>query len=186
MLLLDGLLKREGKRFKDFFVLKKNRIVKDFLIMSGLLIISFPIAYLPNIALGNMLFGNYMDAINLFYRPLPIWAAWASLIVFPLTMPLGELTVYFGYVMPRLEKITKSKWLSLVLPALMLSFQHIAVPLLFDMRFIIWRLFMFLPFAFIIGLIIRWKPRLFPYILVGHFFIDLMTAVSILLISMGK
>lgn len=183
--LIDKLLKREGKGFRDIFEFQKGRILKDFLIMSGILLISFPIAYLPNILLGNALFGDYMQAINLFYRPLPMWAAWAGLIVFPITMPLGELTVYFGYVMPRLEALTKNKILSLALPVVMLSFQHIGAPLLFDVKFIIWRLLMFLPFALIIGLVIRWKPRLFPYILIGHFFIDLMTAVSILTISMA-
>ena len=181
---LDRLLKRENKRFKDFYIFNRGTRIKDFLIMSGLLMASMPIAFLPNLVLGNVLFGSYMDAVNLFYRPLPIWAAWTALIAFPLTMPLGELTVYFGYVMPRLEVITKRKWIALVLPAMILSFQHIAMPLLFDWRFIIWRLLMFLPFALIIGLIIRWKPRLFPYILIGHCFLDLMSAVSVLMVSM--
>lgn len=186
VLLIHILLKREKKSFCDFFIFIKGKVIKDYLMMSGLLIISFPFAYLPNTVLGNILFGNYMEAINLFYRPLPLWAAWTALILFPITMSLGELTTYYGYVMPRLEIITRNKWLSLTLPAIMLSFQHITLPLLFDVRFIIWRLLMFLPFAFIIGLIFKWRPRLFPYILIGHFFIDVMTAVSILLISMSK
>lgn len=99
-------------------------------------------------------------------------------------MPFGELTIYFGYVMPRLEVITKKKWIAILLPVMMLSFQHAALPLLFDIRFIVWRLFMFLPFAFIMALIIRWKPKLFPYILIGHFLIDMMNGISILMTSM--
>ena len=186
VILLDRLLKREGKRFLDFFQFKKGEIGKSFLMMSGFLLLCMPFAYLPNILLGNLLFGDYMQAVNMVYRPMPVWAAWLQCFVFPLTMPFGELTVYFGYVMPRLEVITKKKWVALTLPALMLAFQHAALPLLFDTRFVLWRLLMFLPFAFLIGLLIRWKPKLFPYILVGHFLIDIMNAVSILTISLAK
>lgn len=183
--LLDGLLKREGKRFWDFFQFRKGENLKNFLMMSGVLLVCMPVAYLPNLLLGNLLFGDYMKAVDLVYRPLPVWAAWLQCFAFPLTMPLGELTVYFGYVMPRLEVVTKRKALALILPALMLAFQHAALPLLFDGRFVLWRLLMFLPFAFLIGLLIRWKPKLFPYILMGHFLIDIMNAVSILSVSLA-
>jgi hypothetical protein len=186
LFLLDSLLKRERSGFWRFFTFVRGTIIKDFLTANGLMILSGPIAYLPNLLLGNFLFGDYMEAINLFYRPLPPWAAWAALIAFPLTMPLGELTTYFGYVMPRLEIITQNKWLSLTLPSLMLSFQHVAVPLLFDTRFMIWRLFMFLPFALIVGFIIRWRPRLLPYMLIGHAMIDIMTVVTLLSMSLPK
>lgn len=185
VIIMDRLLKREQKRFTDFFVFEKGTILKSFILMSAVLIVSMPFAFFPNILLGNALFGNYLDAVNLFYRPMPVIAAWIALFSFPLTMPFGELTVYFGYVMPRLEVITKKKWLAVLLPVLMLSFQHVALPLLFDVNFIIWRLLMFLPFALIIALIIRWKPKLFPYILIGHFLIDIMNAVSVLMASIA-
>jgi hypothetical protein len=186
MFLLDSLLKKEGSGFWHFFSFTKGSIIKDILITNGLLILSAPIAYLPNLLLGNYLFGDYAEAINLIYQPLPLWAAWTALIVFPLTMPLGELSTYFGYVMPRLEIITKNKWLAITLPSLMLSFQHIAVPLLFDVRFMLWRLLMFLPFALIIGLITYWRHQLLPYLLLGHVIIDVMTALMLLSMSLPK
>jgi hypothetical protein len=185
MILLEGLLRKEGKRFTDFFEFRKGEIKKNFLIMSGLMLLAMPIAMIPNIAIAQVLFGNYQTAIDMFYVALPSWAAWLSLFIFPLTMPLGELTVYFGYVMPRLEILSGKKSLSFWLPVLMLSLQHIAVPLLFDVRFIVWRALMFLPFAFFIGILVQRKPKLLPYLLVGHFFIDLMTAVSLLMISLA-
>lgn len=183
MLLLHTLLKREGKKFRDFFEFKKGEIIKNYLVMSGILLLCMPVAYLPNILLGNMLFGDYMKAVNMVYRPMPVWAAWLQCFIFPLTMPLGELTLYFGYVMPRLQIITKKKWLALTLPVLMLAFQHAALPLLFDTSFVLWRLLMFVPFALLIGLLIWWKPKLLPYLLVGHILIDIMNAVSILTVS---
>lgn len=182
VLLLDRLLKREGARFWDFFKFSKGTRIKDFFTMSGLLLLVMPFAYFPNMFLGTAMFGgDYMSAVKMLYQPLPMWAAIAAVVLFPLTMPLGELTTYFGYVMPRLELTTKSRALAIALPALLLSLQHAALPLILDYRFIIWRAFMFLPFAFIMVLIVRWRPRLLPYILVGHALIDIMTAVTYLM-----
>lgn len=183
--LLRKLYGLENRKFKDFFVFERGTIAKSILMMSIILIICMPIAFLPNLALGSLLFGDMNVAVDLFYRPLPIIAAWIAFFSFPMTMPFGELTVYFGYVMPRLEVITKRKWVAVMLPVLFLSFQHAALPLLFDLRFVVWRLFMFLPFAFFLAIIVRWKPKLFPYILISHFLIDVMSSLSTLLISMN-
>lgn len=182
--LLNKLFKKEDRGFLDFFIFEKGTVIKSILAVLLIMILCMPIAYFPNVALGTLLFGDFNIAGALFFRPLPIIAAWIALVSFPITMPFGELTIYFGYVMPRLEVITKKKWIAILLPVMMLSFQHAALPLLFDIRFIVWRLFMFLPFAFIMALIIRWKPKLFPYILIGHFLIDMMNGISILMTSM--
>ncbi|TGA98449.1 hypothetical protein E4665_07940 [Sporolactobacillus shoreae] len=186
VILLNMLLKRENKRYWNFFVFDKKTVLKDSFMSLGLLLLCIPVANIPFILLGNALFGDYMGAVNLFIRPLPIWAAWTAFMIFPLTMLFGELTTYFGYVMPRLEIITRNKWFSLFLPAIMLSFQHAALPLIFDPRFIVWRLFMFLPFAIVIGFVVRWKPKLLPYFLIGHFLLDLTTAFQILSVSIAK
>jgi hypothetical protein len=64
----------------------------------------------------------------------------------------------------------------------MLSFQHSALPLLFNLggKFLLWRALVFLPFSFALAFVIRWKPRLFPFFLIGHFLIDIGTAVMFL------
>jgi hypothetical protein len=41
----------------------------------------------------------------LFYRPLPAWALYPGLVVFPLTIVFAELPTYFAYLMPRLLAI---------------------------------------------------------------------------------
>lgn len=184
MFLLNRLLKRENRRFLDFFIFNRETVLKDFLLMSTVLITANIVAYAFNYYLGSLLFGDYIAGVNLFYRPLPVWAAWVALFLFPLTMPLGELPIYFGYVMPRLEVISGKKWIAVLLPSLFLSFQHVTMPLLFNVPFILWRMFMFLPLAFFIALTIRWKPGLMPYILIGHVFIDIMNSVMILIISL--
>jgi hypothetical protein len=96
------------------------------------------------------------------------------------TQGLIELPTYFIYIMPRLEAITRKKWLAIAVASFFLAFQHIAVPLIFNYRFILWRLIMFLPFAFLMGIIIHWRPRLIPYLMIGHVLIDLSTAMFII------
>ncbi len=179
LVLLNGLLKREGSRFQYFFAFNKSTALKDLFLSMGLLCVTGVLGFLPSSILGNWFFGDVMIGNRLFFQPLPQWAAVVTLALFPLSMPFGELTTYFGYVMPRLELTTKSKLLSIILSALMLSLQHAALPLLFNLggMFLLWRALVFLPFAFSLAFIIQWKPRLFPFFLVGHFFIDIGTAI---------
>ncbi|HHY56203.1 MAG TPA: hypothetical protein GYA08_12285 [Chloroflexi bacterium] len=73
-----------------------------------------------------------------------------------------------------------NRWTALSLPALMLAFQHIAIPLLFDWRFIAWRAFMFVPFAFLVGAALMWRPRLMPYLAIVHILLDMSFAVMLL------
>jgi len=166
-ILLSSLLKREGSRFKDFFAIKKDTFFQDLLLSLGLFCVVGVVGFLPSPLLGNLFFGDVMIGNRLFFQPLPQWAAVVTLIFFPLSMPFGELTTYFGYVMPRLELSIKSKVYAIVLPALMLSLQHAALPLLFNLggMFLLWRSLVFLPFAFLLALIIRWRPlaSVFPY-----------------------
>lgn len=38
---------------------------------------------------------------------------------------------------------------------------------------------MFLPFALFLGVILRWRPRLLPYLMVGHALIDVSVGVMV-------
>ncbi len=185
-ILLSSLLNREGSRFRDFFAFNKGTVLEDLLLSIGLFSVIGALGFLPSPLLGNLFFGDVMIGNRLFFQPLPQWAAVAALILFPISMPFGELTTYFGYVMPRLELTIKSKALAIILPALMLSLQHAALPLLFNLggMFLLWRALVFLPFAFALAFIIKWRPRLFPYFLIGHFLIDIGTA-AMFFIPMG-
>lgn len=178
--LLFKFLKSEGRSYFDFFRFNKETFKKDLLWALLFLVIAGPISMIPNIVLGNVLFGDYAEGARLLFLPLPLAAAIIQIVLFPPTMALGELPTYFGYVMPRIEALTKSKALGIVLPSLLLSIQHMALPLVLDWRFILWRGVMFLPFALYLGIIIRYKPRLMPFLLIGHVLIDFSTAALIL------
>jgi hypothetical protein len=119
----------------------------------------------------------------MFVRPLPVWAAVIGLVIWPITHGLAELPTYFGYAMPRLETRTGHPWLAVSLASFFLAAQHIALPLLLDGRFIAWRMLMFIPFALMVGILLHWRPRLLPYMVIVHILIDAATAAALLSVA---
>lgn len=115
--LLIRLYHREDKHYWGLFRFQRETVKSDLLALLGILIISEPIAFLPNLLAANWLFGNQQTALDLFIRPLPAWAAYASLVIFLVTIALAELPTYFAYVMPRLAERTGRPWLAVLLAA---------------------------------------------------------------------
>lgn len=177
------LMQGEGHNYWAIFRIQRQHIKTDLLALVAILIIAAPVSYLPNMLLANALFGDAQQALALFVRPLPVWAAVASVLLFPVTQGLVELPLYFLYVMPRLYRQGVSRTGALTLAAVMLSLQHVAIPFLFDPRFITWRGLMFLPFAFLVGFVLQWRPRLLPYLAIVHVLMDLAAAAMLLSVA---
>lgn len=175
IILLIWLFKMEGLRYRDLFRFKRDTMKTDLLLVLGVLALSVPAATLPNYYTALWLFGDSEAVLPLFFRPLPLWAILPTLVFFPLTIALAEIPTYFGYVMPRLEKQVGT-WMAVLLASLALAFQHVTLPLVFDVRFITWRLLMFLPFALLLGIALRWRPRLLPYLVIVHGLLDFSAA----------
>jgi hypothetical protein len=181
--LLIRLFKQEGSRFWDIFRIRKEHLKSDLLAVLGLVIILGPVSYLPNIMLGGLLFGDPQVPLDLMLGPLPLWAAYAAIVLFPVTQGLAEGPTYFAYAMPKLESQGMSRWLAVSITSLMLAFQHIAVPLLFDTRYILWHGLMFIPFAFLAGIVMRWRPRMLPYLAIIHVLMDMLFASMLLTVA---
>jgi hypothetical protein len=180
LVIISKLFQKEGVRYWQLVGFTRGKVLIDVLTTLGLFLLAGPIGYFPNIIFGNLLFGDAMIPAKMMFRELPMALAITGAILFPVTQGLIELPAYFIYIMPRIEAISNNKWLAIALSSLFLAIQHIAVPLIFDLRFISWRLVMFLPFAFFMGIIIHWRPRLIPYLMIGHVLIDLSTAIFII------
>lgn len=174
--LLSRLFKGENLRYRDLLAVDRKSIGKDMLILLGAFIIIGPIAFLPNILLGNFLFGDSQIAANLMFRPLPMWAAITAFIFFPITQGLTELPTYFGYSEPRLSVLWKSKWAAILFTGFFLALQHMVLPLIFDWRFIMWRAGMYLFFALSMALLLSFRPRLMPYCMLIHWLMDISAA----------
>jgi len=182
LVLLIRFYRQEGKRFWDVFRIERQFVKQDLLFMFGFLIIAGPLGYLPNILSAQWLFGDPQVALDLLVRPLPLWAAITSVALFPLLQGLVEIPTYMLYSMPRLEAQAMRPWLAVALASFFLSAQHIFAPFLPDGRFITYRLVMFLPFAILVAVVMRARPRLMPYMAVIHVLMDLSVAVMFLII----
>jgi membrane protease YdiL (CAAX protease family) len=172
--------RREGLRFWDLFRIDRAHLKGDLLVLLVALLITGPVAMLPNTWLATALFGDSLTPMRQFIVPLPPVGVLAAVVTFPLTQGLAELPFYFGFVMPRLGRKVQP-WAAYALAALFLGLQHLAVPLRFEPAFLLWRGLMFLPFAFLIGLFLQWRPRLLPYFAVVHVLIDFATGVFYLM-----
>lgn len=178
--ILVRLYRGEGKNYWQIFRIQRGHIKSDLAALVGLLVVGGPLGYLPNVILATWLFGDSQQVLALFLRPLPTWAVIASIIAFPITQGLVEIPNYFSYVMPRLQAQGLRRWQAVAIPALMLGLQHLAVPFVFDIRFIIWRASMYIPFAFLVGILLSWRPRLLPYIAIIHILMDASFAAMLL------
>ncbi len=180
--LLIHFYRQEGKRFWDVFHVERKFIKQDLFFLLGFLVIAGPLGYLPNLWCARWLFGDPQIALDLLVRPLPVWAAIASFALFPLLQGLVEIPTYMLYALPRLEVQGLHPWLAVALASSFLSAQHMFAPFLPDSRFITYRLVMFLPFAVLIALVMRARPRLMPYMAVIHALMDLSVAVMFLMV----
>ena len=183
---LDVLIhfyQEESKRFWDVFRIERQFSKQDLLFLLCFLLIAGPLGYLPNILSARWLFGDPQIAMDMLVRPLPTWAAITSFALFPLLQGLVEIPTYMLYAMPRIEAQGVYPWLAVVLASFFLSSQHVFEPFIPDARFITYRVVMFLPFAVLIALVMRARPRLMPYIAVVHVLMDLSVAVLFLMNS---
>lgn len=177
--LLGWLLRKENRRYFDFIPASRQTMWKELGIVIILMVVLIPVAMLPNKWLANWLFGSAQTAFSLMFRPLPLWARMVSLL-FPITIAFAELPTYFGYAMPRLEKQLGSGWLAWGITSMFLAVQHVTLPLILDWRFIAWRFGMFIPLALLMGLCLKLRPSLFPYLMVIHALLDMSTVVIII------
>lgn len=166
----------EGRSLRSLYQVDGRHVGRDVLALLGVLVVAAPMAQIPNIALATLLFGEPQRALEMFVLPLPTWAAVAALVLFPLTIPFSELPTYYADAMPRLEAWGLGRIQALAVAAFFHSAQHATLPLLFDARFLTWRLFMFLPFALTVGAAVRWRPSLLPWLMAVHGLLDVSAA----------
>jgi hypothetical protein len=180
---LITVFRAEGARYRDLWKIDRARLGGDLLLLLGIFVFIGPVAYLPNVWLANLLLGGPEQSMRLFIQPLPAWAVYGQLVLFPVTQGLVELATYFGYVMPRLEALTHKPWLSVGLASLFLGLQHVAVPLIpTNPNFMLWRALMFIPFALSMGILLHWRPRLLPYCMVIHALTDVSVSIMFLMV----
>lgn len=175
--LLILLTRYEGVSFSSLFRFNPNSRKRDLILFVGLALLAIISVFIPDYLLTKLFWGDATYYQNLLLQPIPKPLAYILLITFPVTIGLAELPTYFGYIMPRLKKNLQVKWLAILLPVLLLSLQHTTLPLVFDLKFILFRGLVFLPLASLIGFAVYKRPSLLPYFIVLHVLMDLGTVV---------
>jgi hypothetical protein len=175
--LLFILFRSEGKSYLSLFRFERRTYRKDVRVFLVLALLTGPVAFGPNYLLSKWLWSDPAIPYEMMFRPVESWLAVVLLVAFPVTIALAELATYFGYIMPRLMGGLRSKWLAVALPVLFLSLQHITLPFIPDLKFILYRGLVFLPFAALIGIALYKRPTLFPYFAILHGVMDMGTAV---------
>lgn len=183
--LLITLLKNEEGNYLNIFRIDKGKWKKDVLIFIGLALLIIPLALVPGLILSNRLWGNTTYYHHILFQPISTYLVYFLLFAFPVSIGLAELPTYFGYIMPRLGARVKHKWLVLLLPVLFLSVQHGTLPLVFDIKFVSFRMLMYLPLSLILGIALYKRPSLLPYLAILHSMMDAMAA-TMLLAEAGK
>jgi len=179
--LLLRLFNVEGKRFWDILRFSRETWKADLLWFIGFSIIAMPVVGAPREPLAKAIFGDPMIATNMFFRPLPMWAFGLSFL-FPFTIWFSELPTYFGYCMPRLEVQLKNTWLAWFIASFFLAAQHMFLPTILNGGYFLWRFGMFLPFALVTGLALKFRPALLPYFVIVHALLDVTTVLVYLMI----
>jgi hypothetical protein len=181
--LLIPLLRDEGSSYREMVRFSRKTVGKDLLWLLGLLVVSAPLSMLPSQWLATTLFGSVEAASALYIQAIPVAAAAALMFLMPLAQGLTELPNYFGYCRPRIER-SRGPLVAIGLTVAMLAAQHMFAPFLPDARFMLFRGLSFLPFALVLGIGLRWRPQLLPYMMIVHFLMDVGTGYFILAAAM--
>jgi hypothetical protein len=83
----------------------------------------------------------------------------------------------------RFERMTWKRDLLVVIGFFILSAPLVLLPNFALATWLYWRAGMFILFALFIAVLLRWRPRLLPYLVIGHGLLDLQTVLMLLPLS---
>jgi hypothetical protein len=159
------LTRREGIRMVDLTGFDRRRLRPDLLLTAGLLPIALLLIGGGIVAASLLVYGALSPPPDIF-RPLPLPAALYAVLVFPLLWGFTEQSTYNGYLAPRIQALSGSTVLAVVLVAFAWSVQHAAMPVTFDGRWMLYRALAPVPFSvFQVVACLRLR-RLLPFIIV--------------------
>ena len=170
--------RKEGKTFKEKINYEKGKTSFKQVVLVSLLIII--------VGMGCM----YLTAFVIFGTVMPLEAAMLAapiskplaILVFlllPVTTALAEDGLYLGF---GVNGIT-NKTAAILVPAFFFALQHCFIPTMFDIRYMLYRFFSFLPLTIILCWHYHKNRNPLP-IMIGHALIDLATVIMVLSTSM--
>lgn len=174
LLLIIYALKKEGKNISSLMDFSKDKLIND--LRSGLIIffLIFPlIGLLYSFGTGYLIFNE--RTLNLFLgqlaeRTLPNWAFYYSIIIWWIIWSTTEELTYQAYSLPRLmKKYGQVKVLFFI--GFFWALQHSFLPLIFDLRYMLWRLVTFFPLVICLMISYMKTGRITP-VIIAHALMD--------------
>jgi hypothetical protein len=178
--LLLYLTRREGIRLTDLLSLDRRRILGDVLLGIGYFVVLFPLASVGGVLLSSLLvYGSLrpeLPALAPTAQAMPGWAIVYSQTVWWLVWSFTEQLTYQGYCLPRLEVLFGRRWAAVLLVGLAWALQHSMLPLVPDLRYLVWRFLGFLPLVIVLPILYIRERRLLPFI-VAQYGMDIASSI---------
>jgi hypothetical protein len=166
--LMAKFTRAEGIGLRDLIGKIQLRRGQDILLGLGCLLLGMVLFGAAGMLATKFVFGTVQGipyAGLLSARRLPVWAVIYSLSVWWLIWSPTEEMTYNGYVLPRIQALTGSKWIAVVMVGFWWALQHSFLPLIWDWKYVLWRFLFFLPGVLAWLIAYLWIRRLFPLIL---------------------
>jgi len=169
----------EGIRLRDLIGRVRLRWGYDFFLGIACFLLSMQVFALSGILSSKLVFGTSHPSMYpglLSARSLPLWGVIYSFSIFLLIWSPTEEMTYNGYVLPRIQVLTRRTWLAVLLVGFWWALQHCFIPFILDWKYVVWRFLFFLPGVLVFSLVYLWIRRL-PPLIVAHWSMDLMAVI---------
>lgn len=128
---------------------------------------------------GLICYGTFPYLDKTMVEPIPLWLAITVLLLLPITTTLAEDGLYLGYA---INSTAGNKWVNISFAAFFYALQHSFIPFLPDWKFFFYRFLSFLPLTVTICFWYRKNRNPLPF-MIGHFILNVATAVQILIMT---
>ncbi|MCL4274856.1 MAG: CPBP family intramembrane metalloprotease [Anaerolineales bacterium] len=179
--LIFWLTRTEGINLFSLISFDKSRLKKDIPLGIGIFIVVFPLAVFGGSLLAGILaYGTFQPTLpeGAFIRSLPLWAVLYSRILWWIIWSFTEELTFQGYALPRLQALTKHKWLAMAWVTFGWSLQHSFLPFI-NFQHALFLFIMFVPLTLALQLIYLRLGRLVP-VIVAHWLMDLSSVLFML------
>jgi hypothetical protein len=180
--LLAGLTRREGLGLGHLLGPSRASLARDLLVALGLVVLLMGVGIAAGAVVTPLLYGPGAPPPRIF-GPLPPWAALYSVVVWPVVWAVAEQMTYSGYAAPRLQALAGRMWVALLVTNIGYGLQHIALPSLPDVRFMLYRFLPAVAVGVTMTLVYLRLRRLRPLIF-AHWVADVTSAVMFVLLPM--
>lgn len=170
---LNVSFKKNGTSLKEFIVSEKAKATRKDNVIIPILMIVFGMI---GLTLGGFAILGELPSF-LIQAGNPVLTI-INIVIFPITIILVEIPLYFGYSYQGILEKTNKKWFAFIYVVFFYAFQHLFMPVNFDALIMVFRFVSFLPLMIYLALMVNRNKSIYS-MMIGHFILDFMTAMQI-------